>query len=90
MVKMVDRVYEIHDSRFRNLIVQSAELEELYTGCRWAEGPVWFADMNCLLFSDIPNQRMLRYIPGEGVSIYREPSNFVNGNTRDRQGRLVS
>ncbi len=90
MVKMVDRVYEIYDPRFRNLIVQSAELEELHTGCRWAEGPVWFADMNCLLFSDIPNQRMLRYIPGEGVSIYREPSNFVNGNTRDRQGRLVS
>ncbi len=90
MVKMVDRVYEIHDPRFRNLIVQSAELEELYTGCRWAEGPVWFADMNCLLFSDIPNQRMLRYVPGQGVSIYREPSNFVNGNTRDRQGRLVS
>ncbi|MBC7151137.1 MAG: SMP-30/gluconolactonase/LRE family protein [Rhizobium sp.] len=83
-------IYEIHDPRFRHLIVVSAELEELYSGCRWAEGPVWFADLNCLLFSDIPDQRMLRYSPGQGVSVFREPSNFANGNTRDRQGRLVT
>lgn len=90
MVSKESPVYEIHDQRFRHLIVQSAALEELYSGCRWAEGPVWFADLNCLLFSDIPNQRMLRYSPGHGVSVFREPSNFVNGNTRDRQGRLIS
>lgn len=83
-------LYDIRDPRFRHLIVQSAKLEQLYDGCRWAEGPVWFADMNCLLFSDIPNQRMLRYAPDHGVSVFREPSNFVNGNTRDRQGRLIS
>lgn len=83
-------IYEIHDERFRHLIVGSARLEELYSGCRWAEGPVWFADLNCLIWSDIPNQRMLRFVPDGGVSVFREPSNFVNGNTRDRQGRLIS
>ncbi|WP_454687855.1 SMP-30/gluconolactonase/LRE family protein [Agrobacterium leguminum] len=82
--------YEIHDDRFRHLIVGNAELEELYSGCRWAEGPVWFADLNCLLFSDIPNERMLRWVPDGGISVFRQPSNFTNGNTRDRQGRLVS
>lgn len=81
--------YEIHDDRFRHLIVPSSELEELYSGCRWAEGPVWFADLNCLIWSDIPNERMLRWTDGI-VSVFRSPSNFTNGNTRDRQGRLVS
>lgn len=83
-------IYEIHDERFRHLIVPSSGLEELYSGCRWAEGPVWFADMQCLIFSDIPNQRMLRWVEGGGVSVFRSPSNFINGNTRDRQGRLIS
>jgi gluconolactonase len=82
--------FEIHDERFRQLIVGSAELEELYSGCRWAEGPVWFSDVNCLLWSDIPNQRILRWVPDGGVSVFRQPSNFTNGNTRDRQGRLIS
>lgn len=83
-------IYEIHDPRFRHLIVTSAGLDELYSGCRWAEGPVWFNDANQLLWSDIPNQRMLRWTPDGGVSVYREPSNFANGHTRDKQGRLVS
>ncbi|GAB1583680.1 SMP-30/gluconolactonase/LRE family protein [Phyllobacterium phragmitis] len=83
-------IYEIHDRRFQRLIVKNADLEELHTGCRWAEGPVWFADARCLLWSDIPNQRMLRWVPEGGVSTFRAPSNFTNGNTRDRQGRLVS
>ncbi|MDQ0134478.1 gluconolactonase [Neorhizobium galegae] len=83
-------IYEIHDEAFRQLIVASAALEELYSDCRWAEGPVWFADLNCLIWSDIPNQRMMRWAPEGGVSVFRSPSNFVNGNTRDRQGRLIS
>ncbi len=83
-------LYEIHDQRFRHLIVMSSGLAELYNGCRWAEGPVWFADLNCLIWSDIPNQRMLRYVPDGEVSVFRQPSNFTNGNCRDRQGRLVS
>ncbi|TPP03937.1 SMP-30/gluconolactonase/LRE family protein [Rhizobium glycinendophyticum] len=82
--------YEIHDPRFRDLVVSSASLEELYSGCRWAEGPVWFDDAGHLLFSDIPNQRILRWVEGGGVSVFRSPSNFANGHTRDREGRLVS
>jgi gluconolactonase len=82
--------YEIHDDRFRHLIVPSSGLEELYSDCRWAEGPVWFSDLQCLIWSDIPNQRMLRWVKDGGVSVFRTPSNFTNGNTRDRQGRLVS
>ncbi|WP_165223957.1 SMP-30/gluconolactonase/LRE family protein [Affinirhizobium pseudoryzae] len=83
-------IYEIHDPRFRHLIVASAGLDELYSGCRWAEGPVWFADLDCLIFSDIPNERLLRFVPGGGVSVFRAPSQFANGNTRDRDGRLVT
>ncbi len=82
--------YKIHQPAFKELIVPSARLEELYANCRWAEGPVWFSDLNCLIWSDIPNQQMLRWVPGGEVSVFRAPSNFVNGNTRDRQGRLVS
>jgi len=83
-------IYEICDARFRHLIVGSAALDELYSGCRWAEGPVWFADLNCLIWSDIPNERMLRYSQDGDVSVFRPRSDFTNGNTRDNQGRLVS
>jgi gluconolactonase len=83
-------IYRIDDERFRYLTVGSAGLDELHTGMRWAEGPVWFADANMLLWSDIPNERIMRWVPGGGASVYRERSNFTNGNTRDRQGRLVS
>jgi gluconolactonase len=85
-----NNLYEIHDARFRSLIIENARLEELYSGCRWAEGPVWFSDANQLVWSDIPNQRMLRWVPGGCVSVFREPSNFANGNTRDGRGRLVT
>lgn len=81
-------ISEIHDDRFRHLIVGTSDLEELYSGCRWAEGPVWFADLGCLIFRDIPNQRMPRRTEGGGISTYRSPSNFANGNTRDRQCHL--
>jgi gluconolactonase len=68
----------------------AARLETLYSDCRWAEGPVWFADGNYLLWSDIPNDRIMRWIPGVGVSVFRSPAGNTNGHTRDRQGRLVS
>src|SRR5690606_12661335 len=83
-------IYEIHDKRFRNMIVPTADLDELYSDCRWAEGPVWFNDHGCLLWSDIPNQRILRWVPEGSVSVFRSPSNFANGNSRDRQGRLIT
>jgi gluconolactonase len=83
-------IYEIHDDRFRFLIVPTSPLDELYSGCRWAEGPVWFSDLGCLIWSDNPNERMLRWVEGGSVSTFRSPSNFSNGNTRDQQGRLVT
>ncbi len=91
---MADTQYQIDDQRFVHLIVGSSRLHKLYGGCRWAEGPVWFNDLGCLLWSDIPNQRILRWsdkpLAGESVSVFRSPSNFANGHTRDASGRLVS
>ena len=87
---LVGDSYEYYDKAFYNLTVPTAVVEELYSGCRWAEGPVWFNEHRCLIWSDIPNQRLLRWIEGMGVSEFRTRSNFANGNTRDRQGRLVS
>ena len=85
-----DGLYKISDQRFRSLMIGIAHLEKLADGCVWAEGPVWIADGGYLLWSDIPNNRMLRWIPDVGVSVYRADSNNSNGNTRDRQGRLVT
>jgi gluconolactonase len=87
---MADGIYEIIDDRFNALFNSSAALDQIHTGCRWAEGPVWFKDGNYLLWSDIPNNRMMRYIPDGGVSVFRADANYSNGNTRDRQGRLVT
>ena len=87
---LVGDSYEYYDKRFYDLTVPIAEVEELFDGCRWAEGPVWFNDGGYLVWSDIPNQRLLRWIDGQGVSVFRHESNYANGNTRDRQGRLVS
>jgi gluconolactonase len=79
------------DPRFDQYRVMSAAIERLWTGSRWAEGPVYFGDARCLLFSDIPNNRILRWDEETGqVTQYRADSNFANGNTRDRQGRLIT
>ena len=82
--------FDIVDPRFRALVLPNAPLEKLADGFRWLEGPVWFADRDELLFSDIPNNRVLRWSESGGVSVFREPSGFENGHTRDRQGRLLS
>lgn len=82
--------FEVHDPRFGRYFMGNAALERLATGFRWAEGPVWFGDADCLLFSDIPNNRIMRWSDNGGLSVYRQPSNFTNGHTRDREGRLVS
>ena len=81
---------EIIDPRFSGYVLDNAILEVLATGFRWIEGPVWFGDAGCLLFQDIPNDRTMRYIEGAGVSVFRQPSHYANGQTRDRQGRLIS
>lgn len=80
----------INYKRFRLSVVANARIETLHTGLRWGEGPVYFTDGDFLLFSDIPNDRILRWVEGAPVTTYRFPSNKANGNTRDRQGRLVT
>lgn len=80
---------EIVDPRFRSFALPNAPLETLGEGFRWLEGPVWFADLQCLLVSDVPNDRILRWTESGGVSVFRQPSHFANGHTRDPQGRLV-
>jgi gluconolactonase len=79
------------DPRFEKYWLKLSSVERLATGLRWAEGPVYFGDGRYLLCSDIPNNRILKWEEETGaVSIFRKPSNFANGHTRDRQGRLVS
>lgn len=82
--------YDFIDERFRSLIQRNAFVEKIADGCLWSEGPVYFGDSNTLLWSDIPNNRIMRWIDGVGVSVYRSDSKYANGNTRDRQGRLVT
>jgi gluconolactonase len=81
---------EIFDERFRFMILGNAWLEKLHGGMLWAEGPVYFADGDYLLWSDIPNDRMMQWSEGLGVRVFRHLANNSNGNTRDRQGRLVT
>ena len=69
----------------------NAAIERIATGFRWAEGPVYFRDGGYLLFSDIPNNRIMRWLEEDGhLSVFRAPSNYANGNTRDREGRLIT
>ncbi len=83
--------YEILDARFNACLIGHARVERLWTGARWAEGPAWFAAGRYLVFSDIPNNRMMRFDECDGhLSVFRQPSNNSNGNTTDPQGRLVS
>lgn len=83
--------FEVLDPRFEACFVGHVRVERLWTGARWSEGPAWFAAGRYLLWSDIPNNRILRWDDTNGtVSTFREPSNNANGNTVDRQGRLVS
>jgi gluconolactonase len=91
IVRYPDPAIETLDPRFDKYRIGNAAVERLFTGTRWAEGPVWFGDSRYLLFSDIPNNRMLCWSEETGaVSLFRSPSNYSNGNTRDRQGRLIT
>ena len=86
-----DPAIEIFNPNYTRFFIKAAAIERLWTGGRWTEGPVWFGDRRALLFSDIPNDRILCWseVTG-GVSVYRAPAYCANGNTRDRQGRLIS
>lgn len=91
IVRYPDPRIESLDPRFDRHRLGSAALERIFTGGRWTEGPVWFGDGRYLLWSDIPNNRMLRWLEETGeISVFRSPSNYSNGNTRDGQGRLIT
>ena len=81
---------EIRKPCFARYVLGNATLETLASGFRWIEGPVWMGDANCLLFQDLPNDCTMRWTEGLGVSVYRSPSNYANGQTRDHQGRLIA
>jgi gluconolactonase len=86
-----DASVEILDPSFARHRIFSSSVEQLASGMRWAEGPVWFGDGRYVLVSDIPNNRIMRYDEANGNwGVFRQPSNFANGNARDRQGRLLS
>ncbi len=86
-----DPAIQLLDPRFKAYAIGNAAVERLMTGLRWGEGPVWFGDGRYLLFSDIPNNRILRWDEQSGATtVFRQPSHNTNGNTRDRQGRLIS
>jgi gluconolactonase len=83
--------FELLDDRFKGCVKPAARLEHLYEGCRWAEGPAYFPAHRALFWSDIPNDRMLRYDEATGeVGVFRSPAGYTNGHTVDGQGRLVS
>ena len=86
-----DPAIEILDPSFAKYRIAQTTVERIAGGCRWNEGPVYFGDGRYLLWSDIPNNRIMRWNEDDGrVSVFRRPSNFANGHTRDRQGRLIS
>jgi gluconolactonase len=79
------------DESFRKYHMPLTKVERLYTGCRWAEGPVWLGDTRALVWSDIPNNRMLRWDEETGqTTVFRKPSGYANGNSRDRKGRILT
>ncbi len=91
LTKYPDPAVEVLHPSFAKYKQGNAAIERLWTGARWAEGPAWFGDGRYLLFSDIPNNRMMRWTEETGeVSVFRTPSNYSNGNTRDKQGRLIT
>ena len=90
-VRYPDPAIQVLDPRFAKYRLGNAAVERLATGFRWTEGPVWFGDGRYLLFSDIPNNRIMRWLEETGaVSVFRSPSQYSNGHTRDKQGRLVT
>jgi gluconolactonase len=90
-VRYPDPDIKVLDPRFDRIALAFTAIERIAGGCRFTEGPVWFGDTRQLLFSDIPNNRIMRWDEETGaVSVFRRPSNYANGNTRDRRGRLIT
>src|SRR5437763_4223699 len=91
MAEREREMFEVLDERFDACIKTSARLDHLYDKCRWAEGPAYFPAGRYLVWSDIPNDRLLRWDETTGaVGVFRSPAGYPNGNTLDREGRLVT
>ena len=88
----MEHEYQIIDEGFRSLILNPAtvHIEKLWSDGRWTEGPAYFPAHRALIWSDIPNNRMLRWTETGLTETFCMPSNYSNGNTVDRQGRLIS
>ena len=90
-VRLPDPAVHVVNERFEPYVLGLAKVERIASGCRWAEGPVWFGDHRVLLWSDVSGNRMLRWSEATGeTSVFRAPSNYSNGNTRDTAGRLIT
>jgi gluconolactonase len=90
-IRYPDTDLRVLDPRFERIILGFAAIERIAGNCRFNEGPVWFGDGRYLLWSDIPNDRIMRWEEETGmISVFRRPSHYANGNTRDRQGRLIT
>src|SRR5262245_37973976 len=86
-----DPAVQTLDPSFARYRVNNTGVERIATGMRYCEGPVWFGDLRCVLWSDLPNDRIMKWEEETGaVSVFRKPSNYANGMTRDRQGRLLT
>ena len=89
-VLYTDPAMEVFGQRFKKYVAGTNGIRRLWTGV-WTEGPVYFGDMHCVIFSDVPNDRLMRYDELTGhTSVFRVPGNFPNGGTHDRQGRLLT
>jgi len=90
-IRYPDPSIKVLDPRFSKYVLGNAAVERIAGGCRFTEGPVWFGDGRYFLWSDIPNDRIMKWEEETGaISVFRRPSEYANGNTRDRQGRLVT
>src|ERR1700726_4757017 len=90
-VRYPDPAFNVLDPRFAAIVLGNTPVQRIAGDCLFTEGPVWFGDGRYLLWSDIPNDRIIRWEEETGaISTFRQPSGYANGNTRDRQGRLVT
>jgi gluconolactonase len=90
-IRYPDPAFQILDPRFAAIVLANTPVQRIAGDCLFTEGPVYFGDLRCLLWSDIPNDRIMRWDEETGaVSVFRRPSGYANGNTRDRQGRLIT
>src|SRR5260221_1662663 len=90
-IRYPDPSIKVLDPRFSKYVLGNAAVERIAGGCRFTEGPVWFGDGRYFLWSDIQNDRIMKWEEETGaISVFRRPSEYANGNTRDRQGRLVT